>query len=236
MRRTSVTIFCWMTDSPMIRSNVWVVMALVSQQTQRLRSGTGEAVPGLRLAPVASNGIASINRITHLVDASSVWGPVTQRCGCSGIPCKVAILIIYRVVGAFLRGEEVDFTLDGVMHPITFANTDFGYINLEERIPIPVGGFGPRAGTCRRIGRRTYDGFAVGRYDLRSLANVRRGERAGRSLGDFKVYALVNLLLLEPAETLDSERVIREIGSGIMVNVHYLVERWKETGGTRRTR
>jgi alkanesulfonate monooxygenase SsuD/methylene tetrahydromethanopterin reductase-like flavin-dependent oxidoreductase (luciferase family) len=52
-----------MTDSPMIRSNVWVVMALVSQQTQRLWSGTGEAVPGLRLAPVASNGIASINRI-----------------------------------------------------------------------------------------------------------------------------------------------------------------------------
>ena len=64
-----------------------------------------------------------------------------------------------------------------------------------------------------------------------SLANVRRGaERAGRSLDDFKVYALVNLLLLEPGETLDSERVIREIGSGIMVNVHYLVERWKETG------
>ena len=38
--------FCWMTDSPMIRSNVWAVMALVAQQTQRLRSGTGEAVPG----------------------------------------------------------------------------------------------------------------------------------------------------------------------------------------------
>ena len=47
----------------MIRSNVWAVMALVAQQTQRLRSGTGEAVPGLRLAQVAANGIASINRL-----------------------------------------------------------------------------------------------------------------------------------------------------------------------------
>ena len=46
----------------MIRSNVWVVMALVHSK-RTLRSGTGEAVPGLRLAPVASNGIASINRI-----------------------------------------------------------------------------------------------------------------------------------------------------------------------------
>ena len=59
---------------------------------------------------------------------------------------------------------------------------------------------------------------------------MRRGaERAGRSLDDLKVYALVNLLRLEPRETPESERVIREIGSGIMVYVHYLVERWKET-------
>ena len=136
------------------------------------------------------------------------------------------------MVGAFLRGEEVDFTLDGVMHPITFANTDFGYINLEERIPIPVGGFGPRAqALAGELGDGLMTGLPWGGTILRSLANVRRGaERAGRSLGDFKVYALVNLLLLEPAETLYSERVIREIGSGIMVNVHYLVERWKETG------
>ena len=115
------------------------------------------------------------------------------------------------------------------MHPITFANTDFGYINLEERIPIPVGGFGPRAqALAGELGDGLITGLPWGGTILQSLANVRRG--AGRSLGDFKVYALVNLLLLEPGETLDSERVIREIGSGIMVNVYYLIERWKETG------
>ena len=55
---------------------------------------------------------------------------------------------------------------------------------------------------------------------------MRRGaERAGRSLYDIKVYALINLLLLGPGETPASERVIREIGSGIMVNVRYLVGR-----------
>ena len=136
------------------------------------------------------------------------------------------------MVGAFLRGEEVDFTLDGVTHPITFATTDFGYINLEDRIPIHVGGFGPRAqALVGELGVGLITTLPRGGTILRSLANVRRGaERAGRSLDDFKVYALVNLLLLEPGETLESERVIREIGSGIMVNVHYLVERWKETG------
>ena len=79
--------FCWMTDSPMIRSNVWAVMALVAQQMRRLRSGTGVAVPGLRLAPVAVMG-SRRSIVSHLVDASSVWGPVTQRCGCSGIPLR----------------------------------------------------------------------------------------------------------------------------------------------------
>ena len=136
------------------------------------------------------------------------------------------------MVGAFLRGKEVDFTLDGVTHPITFANTDFGHINSEDRIPIHVSGFEPRAqALVGELGVALITTLPRGGTILRSLANVRRGaERAGRSLGDFKVYALVNLLLLEPGETLDSERVIREIGSGIMVNFHYLVERWKETG------
>ncbi len=216
----------------MIRSNVWAVMALVAQQTQRLRIGTGVAVPGLRLAPVAANGIATINRLAPGRCFIGLGTGNTAMRMLGHPPAKVAEFKEYiRVVGALLRGEEVDFTLDGVTHPITFANTDFGYINLEDRIPIHVGGFGPRAqALAGELGDGLMTGLPWGGTILRSLANVRRGaERAGRSLGDFKVYALVNLLLLEPAETLDSERVIREIGSGIMVNVHYLVERWKET-------
>ena len=122
------------------------------------------------------------------------------------------------MVGVLLRGEEVDFTLDGVTHPITFAKTDFGYINLEDRIPIHVGGFGPRA---QAFAGKLGDGLITG---------LPRGGTRQAHLDDFKVYALVNLLLLEPSETFDSERVIREIGSGIMVNVHYLVERWEGTG------
>ena len=72
--------FCWMTDSPMIRSNVWAVMALVAQQTQRLRLGTGVAVPGLRLAPVAANGIATIGSLLGAV--SLALAQVIRPCVC----------------------------------------------------------------------------------------------------------------------------------------------------------
>ncbi len=54
---------CWVTDSPMIRSNCWAVLALAAQQTRRMRLGTAVNVPGLRLAPAAANGIATINRL-----------------------------------------------------------------------------------------------------------------------------------------------------------------------------
>ncbi|MBT6275473.1 MAG: LLM class flavin-dependent oxidoreductase, partial [Chromatiales bacterium] len=53
----------WVTDSQMIRSNCWAVLALAAQATRTMRLGTGVNVPGLRLAPVAANGIATINRI-----------------------------------------------------------------------------------------------------------------------------------------------------------------------------
>ncbi|MEL0113726.1 MAG: LLM class flavin-dependent oxidoreductase [Rickettsiales bacterium] len=225
--------FCWVTDSPMIRSNVWAVMALVAQQTQRMRLGTGVAVPGLRLAPVAANGIATINRLAPGRCFLGVGTGNTAMRMLGHPPAKVAEFKEYiRVVGALLRGEEVEFTLDGVTHPIAFANADFGYINIADPIPIHVGGFGPRAqALAGEMGDGLITGIPRGGTISDALANVRRGaERSGRSLDDFKTYALVNLLMLEPGETLESERAIAEVGSGIMVNVHYLVERWKETG------
>ena len=55
--------FCWVSDTQMIRSNPWAVLALAAQQTRSIRIGTGVAVAGLRLAPVTANGIATINRL-----------------------------------------------------------------------------------------------------------------------------------------------------------------------------
>jgi hypothetical protein len=53
----------WVTDSPMIRSNCWAVLALAAQATRTMRLGTAVNVPGLRLAPAVANGIATINRL-----------------------------------------------------------------------------------------------------------------------------------------------------------------------------
>ena len=49
-------------------------------------------------------------------------------------------------------------------------------------------------------------------------------------MDDFETYALVNLLLLRPGETLESDRVLDEVGSSIMVNIHFMYDRYREVG------
>jgi len=106
------------------------------------------------------------------------------------------------------------------------------YIDIEHPIPVHIGGFGPRAqALAGELGDGLITGLPRGGTLPETLANVQRGaDRIGRKLDNFKVTALVNLLMLKPGETLKSERVIAECGSSIMANVHYLVDLVKETG------
>ena len=55
--------FAWFPDTHLIRSNIWATMAVAATQTQKIRLGSGLAIPGLRLAPVAANGIGTIARL-----------------------------------------------------------------------------------------------------------------------------------------------------------------------------
>ncbi len=226
--------FCWVTDSPMLRSNPWAVLALAAQATRRIRLGTGVAVPGLRLAPVAANGIATINRLAPGRVFMGLGTGNTAMRTLGGRPARVAEFAEYiRVVRALLRGEEVEYELDGKRQPIRFQNPDLGYLDLEAGIPLHIGGFGPRAqALAGELGDGLITGIPRGGAIPEALANVRRGAaRAGQDLVGFYVTALVNLLLLQPGETLEAERVVAECGSAVMANVHFLVDRIRENGG-----
>lgn len=225
--------FAWFTDSPLMRSNIWAMMAIAAQQTTRMRLGTGLAIPGLRLAPVAAGGIATINR---LAPGRVFFGTGTGNTAMRMLgqrPAKVAEFREYlRVVKGLLSGGETDFSLNGESHTIGFQNTHLNYIDLEHPIPLMVGGFGPRAqALAGEMGDGVITGIPRGGSIPSVLANVQKGaEAAGRDMADFQVYALANLLMLEPGETLESERVVTECGPAIMANVHYLVDFVRETG------
>ncbi len=134
----------WVTDSPMIRSNCWAVLALAAQQTRTMRLGTGVNVPGLRLAPAAANGIATINR---LAPGRCFIGLGTGHTGMRMLgrkPMRLAPFREYvRVVQGLLRGEQVEYTLEGETHPIRFQMREHRFVDLDHRIPVYVAGYGP---------------------------------------------------------------------------------------------
>ncbi len=224
--------YCWVPDTQLLTSNPWAVLALAAQQTRRMRLGTGLAVAGLRLAPVVANSIATINR---LAPGRTFLGAGTGNTAMRTMgrrPMPVGRFGEYlRVVRALLDGEEVDYESGGTTHPIRFQNRHLGHQDGPP-VPIHVGGFGPRSqALAGELGDGLITGIPRGGTIPDALANVAAGAAAGgRSLDGFETFALVNLLMLEPGESLADERVVAECGPAIMANVHYLVDLHKETG------
>ena len=225
--------FVWATDSPLLRSNPWAVLALAAQQTQTIKLGTGLEIGALRLAPETANGIATINRIAPGRTFLGVGTGNTAMRTLGQRPMRVKDFREHiRVVRALLNGEEVDYTLNGVTHPIRFQNLAYKYVDVDNYIPIHVGGFGPRAqALAGELGDGLVTGIPRGGSIAQALANVQRGaDRVGRKLENFHTSALVNLLMLEPGDKLTDDHVIAQCGSSIMVNIHFAVELVKETG------
>src|SRR5690606_12373977 len=138
-----------------------------------------------------------------------------------------------RVVRAMLHGEEVSYTAGGEAHPVRFTALEQNHVRLEPPPPVRIAANGPLGqaaageladGLCTSLPR----GGTVPEI----MANVHRGAaKAGRTLPhDFHSAALVNVLMLEPGERLDSPRVVAEIGPAVMANFHYLVDWVRETG------
>ena len=225
--------FCWAFDTPMLRSNPFVLLALAAQRTHSIRLGVGVAVAGLRAAPEVANAIASINAIAPgrtflgLGTGNTAMRTLGQR------PMGLRPFAQYiRVVRGLLAGGAVDYESSDGAHEIRFQNPNFAYVTLDPPVPVEVAGFGPRAQTLAgELGDGLITGIPRGGTIAQALANVERGaKRAQRSLDGFTTTALANVLLLEPGETLQSPRVIAECGPSIMANIHYLVDFVRETG------
>ena len=225
---------CWVTDSPMIRSNCWAVLALAAQQTRRMTLGTAVNVPGLRLAPAAANGIATINR---LAPGRCIIGLGTGHTGMRMLgrkPMRLAPFREYvRVVRALLDGAEVDYELDGETHRVRFQMREHRFIDLEPRIPLYVAAFGPKAqALAGELSDGLISGLPRGGTVAGMIEQLRRGaQRAGRALPkEFPIAAMMNVVMRQPGEAVDSPRIVAECGAAVITGLHYLVAQHLETG------
>src|SRR5262245_1494093 len=199
-----------------------------------MRLGTAVNVPGLRLAPAAANGIATINR---LAPGRCIIGLGTGHTGMRMLgqkPMRLSPFREYvRVVRALLDGGETDYTLEGETHPVRFQMREHHFIDLEHRIPLYVAAFGPKAqALAGELADGLISGLPRGGTVPEMLAHARRGAvKAGRDLpARFYTSAMVTLAILEPGEAVDSERNIAQCGAAVITGLHYLVARHLETG------
>lgn len=228
---------CWVSDTPLIRSNLFATMAAVALKTKTIKIGSGVAVCGMRLAVDAANGIASINVLAPGRTFAVIGAGNTAMRMLGQRPTGARALREYvRVVKGLLRGEEVMYSASGPggeEHPVRFSSLEQNYVRLDPLPEIHVAGNGPLS---QAVAGEIGDGLCVsiprGGTIVEALAHVRHGAaKAGRTLSeDFHTAALVNLLMLEPGEPLTSERVIKEIGPSVMANFHYLADWVRETG------
>lgn len=218
----------WVADSQMLYSDCYAVLALAARETKRLRIGPGTAICGTRIPPVQAAAIATINRLAPgrvflgMGTGNTAMRTMGQR------PMKMAAYSDYlRVLAALLRGEVVDYAFNGVTRPIKLLLDGKPGMDLDPPIPLYVSGFGPRA---MALAGEHGDGliFAIpprGVPVAQAMGHARQGAaRASRSMDGFRNCALSSVMVLEPGEAADSDRVKAAIGPNVMASVYYFYD------------
>jgi 5,10-methylenetetrahydromethanopterin reductase len=218
----------WVTDSQMLFSDCYAVLALAARETRRLHIGPGTAICGTRIPPVQVAAMATLNRLAPGRVFLGIGTGHTAMRSMGQRPMKMAEYAEYlRVLSALLRGKEVNYTLNGVTQPIGMLMHEWKYMNLEPKIPLYVSGFGPRA---MALAGEYGDGlvFAIpprGVPVAQALAHARQGaSRINRDMTGFRNAALTSVAVLQPGEAVDSDRIKAALGPNVLASVGYFYD------------
>jgi len=227
----------WAADSQMLYSDAYAVLALAAANTSRIRLGTGVSVAGVRLAPVTAHSIATINKLAPGRVFLGIGTGHTAMRVMGKDPMKDAAFREYlRVLRALLHGAEVDYALDGENHDIRFLHPDDGFIDVAHPVPIYVAADGPLAlQTAGAYGDGRVCSHNQTQARLQKSREVMQAGAAaiGRVLpDDFHTAALGYACVLQPGESMTSDRVIDEIGPMAAASLHYWWELYQKNGDT----
>src|SRR5271156_4121602 len=104
----------WFYDTQVLSADIFVAMGAAAVKTDRIRLGTGVLIPSNRIAPVAANGLATLNALAPgRIDAGFGTGYTGRRSMGLG-PYKISDMDEYiRVITAMWRGEKPDLRIEG---------------------------------------------------------------------------------------------------------------------------
>src|SRR5213593_3584841 len=147
----------WFYDTQMLCADVFVAMALAAAHTAKIVLGTGVLVPSNRIAPVAANALASLNRLAPGRIVFGVSTGFTARNTMGLGPMKLSAMREYvRVIYGLLKNETVEWEFEGARKKIHFLNPEFGMINTRDKIPLHISAFAPKG---RKMAAEIADGW-----------------------------------------------------------------------------
>ncbi len=213
----------WFYDTQMLSADPFVAMAAAAIKTSKIRLGTGVLIPSNRIAAVAANGFASLNKLAPgRIDFGVGTGFTGRRAmGLSAI--RLADMEEYiRVVMALLAGETVEAEIEGKHRLIRLLNPELGLINTHDPIGLYVAATGPRAqALTAKLGAgwiSTIGDPEAARAALREIHSKR--EAAGHSANALDAVVLTGGAILEEGEPADSPRAIAQAGPRAAMLLH----------------
>jgi 5,10-methylenetetrahydromethanopterin reductase len=213
----------WFYDTQMLSADPFVAMAAAAMKTTKIRLGTGVLIPSNRIAPVAANAFASLNKLAPGRIDFGVGTGFTGRRAMGLGAVKLADMEAYiHSVMALLREETVEIELEGEQRLIRLLNPELGLINTTDPIGLYVAASGPRA-------RRLTAGLGAGWINttadvaggIAALEEMRRlWVSAGRAEDALEAIVLTGGVVLEEHEPADSPRAIAQAGPRAAMLLH----------------
>jgi 5,10-methylenetetrahydromethanopterin reductase len=223
----------WFYDTQMLCADVFVAMAAAAERTSRIRLGTGVLIPSNRIAPVAANALASLNKLAPGRIIFGVGTGFTGRLTMGLAALKLAELAEYvRVVRALLSGERVEWECEGRRRKVQFLNPEAGLINIQDPIPVHLSAMGPKA---RKLTAEIAQGWINFLFALPiAVADVEamlaEWRSAGRDTATCYTTGFTLGCVLHDGESYDSPRARAQAGPLAAVMLHALLERRSAAG------
>ncbi len=213
----------WFYDTQMLSADPFVAMAAAAMKTTRIRLGTGVLIPSNRIAPVAANAFASLNKLAPgRIDFGIGTGFTGRRAMGLGA-VKLADMEEYaRSVMALLREETVEAAIEGKRRLIRLLNPELGLINTRDPIGLYVAASGPKA---RQLTARLGAGWINTTADVAggiAALDEMRGLWAaeGHSSDALDAIVLTGGVVLDEHEPADSARAVAQAGPRAAMLLH----------------
>ena len=213
----------WFYDTQMLSADPFVAMAAAAMKTTRIRLATGVLIPSNRIAAVAANAFASLNKLAPgRIDFGVGTGFTGRRAMGLGAVKLKDMEDYVREVMALLRDETVEVELEGKRRLIRLLNPELGLINTRDPIGLYVAASGPRA---RRLTARLGAGWINTTADvsggiaaLEEMQGLWAAEGHARDARDAVV--LTGGIILEEDEPADSPRAVAQAGPRAAMLLH----------------